>query len=218
MERTAVPQPINEHYRPDAKAWKCTCPSFAINRFLICKHLVQLVHPVPVTFFWEVSRRRTAPYWQHPTLRVIHDEDDDDSDNEGGSGETEEAAEVGGCVPDEENHTEDAEEDEDSDSEVENEGDVSDGDDRRQTLEEEMGEIRDEIADFLRGLEFQTQFCDHRFLQALKNEGASFLKLVRGALQKEKRLQGTRGQNATTWNPSSTNRIMFYRPQTDQDT
>ncbi|KAI9090301.1 hypothetical protein DFS34DRAFT_708327 [Phlyctochytrium arcticum] len=218
LETAAVPQPVNDKYRSDAKEWKCTCPSFAINRFLICKHLVQQVHRVPVVFFWEVKRRRTAPYWQHPSLGVIHDGDEDDNDDEDASSDLGEVAEIGGCVPgapdlvDGEEHDEVSEfQEEDDDQEEDDEQEEGAGDDELQTFEEEMAEIRSVVSEFARGLEFQVQFRDHRFLHALKREGSCFLRMARGALKKESRLRGTRGQNATTWESSSTNGVMFYR-------
>jgi hypothetical protein len=60
--------PLNEKYRPDAHRWVCTCPCFAISRFLICKHLVQAVQPVPPVFFLEAKRNRTTPFWVHHSL------------------------------------------------------------------------------------------------------------------------------------------------------
>ncbi|KAI9104887.1 hypothetical protein DFS34DRAFT_573088, partial [Phlyctochytrium arcticum] len=198
LETTAVPQPTNDKYQPDAHLWKCTCPSFVINRFLICKHLVQRVHRVPVVFFWEVKRRRTAPYWQHPSLRVIYDDvDDDDNDEENGEGlsDVRDAADEGGCIPDAEDHADDEDDDQDDDEESDS------------AQEEEMTEICRIVSEFARGLEYHVQFRDHRMLSALKREGASFLRMARGALKKE----STRGRNATTWDSTATNGVMFYR-------
>jgi hypothetical protein len=55
-------------YAPNPRTWTCSCPAFLISRFLICKHLIQLCHPVPATFFHEVKRNRTLPFWSHATL------------------------------------------------------------------------------------------------------------------------------------------------------
>ncbi|KAI9104550.1 hypothetical protein DFS34DRAFT_575813 [Phlyctochytrium arcticum] len=180
---------------------------------------------VPVVFFWEVKRQRTAPYWKHPSLRVIHDDeedsdDDDDDDDEGGPGDVEGVAEAGGCALDAEDPA-DGEDDDEETSDWEQE-ELEDGDpnDCHQTFEEEMTEICKVLSEFGRGLEFQVQFRDYRMLQALKREGATFLRMARGALQKENRLRGTRGRNATTWELSS-NGVMFYRarpPVIDENT
>ena len=54
-KKTAITLPLNEKYRPDPLRWVCTCPQFVVDRFLICKHLVQSVHPVHPVFFLEVK-------------------------------------------------------------------------------------------------------------------------------------------------------------------
>jgi hypothetical protein len=43
---------LHDKYRPDPQRWVCTCPRFVVSRFLICKHLVQSVHPVNPKFFF----------------------------------------------------------------------------------------------------------------------------------------------------------------------
>jgi hypothetical protein len=53
----------------------CTCPSLPISRFLLCKHVVQGVAPVPPVFFLEVKRQRTAPFWVHPSLHPLTDDE-----------------------------------------------------------------------------------------------------------------------------------------------
>jgi hypothetical protein len=53
----------------------CTCPSLPISRFLLCKHVVQGVTPVPPVFFLEVKRQRTAPFWVHPSLHPLTDDE-----------------------------------------------------------------------------------------------------------------------------------------------
>ena len=55
LEKKPIMMPINDGYRPDAKKMVCTCPYLATSRFLICKHLVQSVHPVPPIFFLEAK-------------------------------------------------------------------------------------------------------------------------------------------------------------------
>lgn len=49
--------------------WVCTCPYFVTSRFLVCKHLVQSVGPVPAIFYLQVKRNRTTPFWLHPILQ-----------------------------------------------------------------------------------------------------------------------------------------------------
>ena len=60
--------PVNDKYRPDPVQWVCTCPSFMLSHFLICKHLVQAVQPMPSIFFLQVKRNHTVPFWEHLAL------------------------------------------------------------------------------------------------------------------------------------------------------
>lgn len=60
-----------EKYNPKPLLWVCSCPAFSQSRFLICKHLVQLHHPVPPRFFKEVSRNRSTPFWKHAGLQTL---------------------------------------------------------------------------------------------------------------------------------------------------
>ncbi|KAJ7071833.1 hypothetical protein B0H15DRAFT_735590, partial [Mycena belliarum] len=77
---------------------------------------------------------------------------------------------------------------------------------------EAMDENIDIILEFAKGLQFQRQFRDQRMLrvQALEREGASFLRLAKACLAKEKRLQSTKGTRPSTWD-RSTGSAMFYR-------
>ena len=68
LENRDISTRVTDIYRPDVVKWVCTCPAYRISRFLICKHLVQLVKHVPTQFFRQVQRNRTTPFWQHPTL------------------------------------------------------------------------------------------------------------------------------------------------------
>ncbi|KAG2030589.1 hypothetical protein BDR03DRAFT_936615 [Suillus americanus] len=65
---TPIMIPLNPKYRPDPHCWVCTCPNFVKTWFLICKHLIQSVHPVVPTFFLEVQWNHTIPFWTHPLL------------------------------------------------------------------------------------------------------------------------------------------------------
>ncbi|KAJ7782228.1 hypothetical protein DFH07DRAFT_764395 [Mycena maculata] len=65
-QNTPTSLPLNPKYRPDPYRWVCTCPYFFKSRFLLCKHLVQAVHPVDPVFFHKVERSRTLPSWSHP--------------------------------------------------------------------------------------------------------------------------------------------------------
>ncbi|EGO02074.1 hypothetical protein SERLA73DRAFT_120715 [Serpula lacrymans var. lacrymans S7.3] len=57
---TPITMLLNNKYRPNTLTWVCTCPHFSTSQFLLCKHLVQDVHPV--------KRNQTTPFWKHPAL------------------------------------------------------------------------------------------------------------------------------------------------------
>ncbi|KAJ6578624.1 hypothetical protein B0H10DRAFT_2236088 [Mycena sp. CBHHK59/15] len=69
LESTPITIPMNPAYKMDTKKMLCTCPSLPTSRFLLCKHVVQGVEPVPPVFFLEVKRRRTAPFWSSGNVR-----------------------------------------------------------------------------------------------------------------------------------------------------
>ncbi|KAF8495679.1 hypothetical protein F5888DRAFT_533135 [Russula emetica] len=100
LEAREITMPINDAYGPDTKNWICTCPFFVTSRFLICKHLVQRIHrPHPPTFFLQVKRYRSSPFWRHNSLKILDESgvsgeragvaeaeggDDDDGRSDGG--------------------------------------------------------------------------------------------------------------------------------------
>ena len=94
--------------------------------------------------------------------------DDDDEDGEGDGGD-----------------------DEDGDDGEEEENITYDHDGR--TFEEVMEADINLILEFAKGLKYQVQFQDQRMLNTLKCEGASFLRLVRVCMEKEKANNSTRG-------------------------
>ena len=73
---TPITMPINNAWRPNAKRFVCTCPRFVVSRFLLCKHVVQLFHPVNPRFFLEVTRNRTLPFWSHHSLKPLIEDTD----------------------------------------------------------------------------------------------------------------------------------------------
>ena len=195
--------PLNDAYKPDAKRWVCTCPSFSINRFLLCKHLVQSVQAVPPVFFLEVTRQRTTPFWKHAALKLLDSNTSESTTNgndegiqrveEGDENEPEEGSEGVG----------DDDDDDDDDEWAEMPLEVE-----RQTFEESFNQKIVTMGEFLEGLKYQVQFRDHRMLKALEREGRSFLRLAEACLTKEK----SRGPAPTTWG-KSTSMAMFYRPR-----
>lgn len=105
---------------------------------------------------------------------------------------------------DEEGGANSEEDDLDIDDVVEARGDGS-------TYGEAINADIDLIAEFVKGLRHQVQFHDQRMLSALEREGAGFLQLGRACMEKEKRLQSTRGgETPSTWEKSTIS-AMFYR-------
>ena len=66
-----ITMPLNEKYQPNVRNFICTCLHFVVSRFLLCKHLVQLFHPVNPRFFLEVTWNQTLPFWSHPALKPL---------------------------------------------------------------------------------------------------------------------------------------------------
>lgn len=192
LERAAITLPVNPAYKTDVKKGLCTCPSLPTSRFLICKHVVQGVERVPPVFFLEVQRHRTAPFWVHPCLQPLSD------DNQNGVPDDTASDNVPDATPDS---------DDDDDDLV----DTGKPEEDQLTFLEAMDENIDTILEFAQGLKFQRQFRDQRMLRALEREGASFLRLAKACLAKETRLRSTRGgATPSTWD-RSTSSAMFYR-------
>ncbi|KAH9038201.1 hypothetical protein EDB85DRAFT_2072801 [Lactarius pseudohatsudake] len=207
-EETPITMPMNKKYRPDVKRFVCTCPQFVISRFLICKHLVQLFHPVNPVFFLEVTRNWTVPFWSHPTLKpLVNSEDNIDS-------ELDDRAATG----DDMLNTAGIELDDSGESDNNQLVDIWEGreDGERKTYEEEMQGNISLIWDFCDALEYQVQFQDPRFLRTLEKEGARFFRLARNCLSREKRLNSSRAASPATWERSTTNALFFRsRPRCD---
>jgi hypothetical protein len=66
------------------------------------------------------------------------------------------------------------------------------------------------IREFYKGLECQMQFGDQHMLDTLECEGASFLRLARGCLGRERRVNSMRGPALTIWEKEASN-AMCYR-------
>ncbi|KAF8528353.1 hypothetical protein BU17DRAFT_80641 [Hysterangium stoloniferum] len=198
--KAPITLPLNDAYRPDVKKWVCTCPALIVNRFLLCKHLVQAVQPVPPLSFLEVKHQWTAPVWKHHSLKP-HNED------------------IGSVIaqiegPEDDGSESDPELDEDDDEDkVELQAALREG----LTYEEAMNENITKIGEFLKGLQYQVQFRDHRMLQVLEQEGRSFLRLADACLNKERRMQSTRGESPTTWEQQTSAAIFYHSRPTRSD-
>ncbi|KAF7366599.1 SWIM-type domain-containing protein [Mycena sanguinolenta] len=201
LEKTPITIPVNPAYKTDTKKMLCTCPSLAPSRFLLCKHTVQGMKPVPPVFFLEVKRQRTAPFWVHPSLQPLSD-DAGAGANSGGVEEQQVENPLNDAMDSDEGDDGDDEEDDDL-------IDTQFGADQL-TFLEAMDEKIEIVSEFLKGLKYQRQFRDQRMLQTLEREGASFFRLANACLTKEKRLASTRGEAPSTWDPSASS-AMFYR-------
>ncbi|KAF7300749.1 SWIM-type domain-containing protein [Mycena kentingensis (nom. inval.)] len=199
LRDVAMQARVDHVYRPNVDDWVCSCPAFKISRFLICKHLVQLVRHVPTRFFREAQRNRTTPFWKHRHLIPLAaegaaDEDDDDR-----------WAPAGEYLP--------------RDLEVPDDEDrpVFDGDDEEEQWQADAAEfdatLDRRIAELERAtamLRHQRQFKDPRFLAALERNGAAFFRFTGACAEKEDRARNNRGQPVRTWEDGD---AMFYRPR-----
>lgn len=204
---TPITMPMNAKYRPNVGKWVCTCPHFVKSRFLVCKHLVQDVHIVSPVFFLEVQRNQTLPFWSHPSLVPLRDSLPPDSTVQqtlqysvrGGEDAHENPTGVEGNIFDRENE------------EAEDEFvDTAAGRMDTRTFQERFEAHIKNLRDFCDGLQYQIQFNDHRMLNAVEREGASFIRLMENCLGREKRENSSRQRSPTTWERETSN-AMFYR-------
>jgi len=196
LEKTPITLPLNDAYKPEVAKWICTCPSFVVSRFLLCKHLVQGMRRVPPIFFLEAERHRQPPFWRHGMLKALDANGVEPPEMAGGGGEDE---------GDEEIYN-----DEDDEDEGDDEGAIETHQHDGRTFEEAMSSNLNLISNFVTGLRYQVQFRDQRMLNVLEREGASFLRLAKACMEKERRMNTTRGPTVATWE-RSTSSAMFYR-------
>ncbi|KAJ7479127.1 hypothetical protein FB451DRAFT_1450936 [Mycena latifolia] len=188
-------------YNTQPDKWLCTCPELPKNRFLICKHLVQGMHPVSPVFFLEVKRNRTSPFWSHPSLIPLN------SSNPLVAAPV--PPRVVPTIP-ESAPSDDAQptataEDQDVDDMIDIAAGIA-----HETFTEAMTNHIRTLREFAEGLQYQIQFQDRRILDSLEREGAGFLRLARNCLDRECRANSSRSKTPTTWESSTAN-TMFYR-------
>ena len=170
---------VNNKYRPNPVQWVCTLLSFMCSHFLICKHLVQAIQPMPPIFFLQVTRNCTVPFWKHSTCIPLNSIPNNTTTTQ---------------IPSEYKHHE-AEDSEKSDKEGSNDKDDEGEDDVVDTMarndvnnggtfwEHFNGNITT-IQEFCKWLEYQIQFGDQWMLEPLECEGASFLGMAKGCLER----------------------------------
>jgi hypothetical protein len=177
------------------------------SQFLVCKHLVQSIPPVPPTFFLEVKHNRTTPFWLHHVLQPDSQPTPPVSPSPEGFG-----------LAKENNGNEFEGYDDDNDD-----GDV---------IDTQLGTFRDCVTfherflrkintyhDFLDGLEYLLQFEDERMLETVEREGAGFWQLAQTCLSRERRMNTSRGSSPVMWDRETLN-AMFYctrPPRCDRD-
>ncbi|KAF8527019.1 hypothetical protein BU17DRAFT_82557 [Hysterangium stoloniferum] len=146
----------------------------------------------------KVKHQQMAPVWKHHSLKP-HNEDTSLVGEDTGSA----IAQIEG--PEDDGSESDPELDEDdNEDEVELQAALQE----RLTYEEAMNENITKIGEFLKGLQYQVQFSDHRMLQVLE-QGGSFLRLADACLNKERQMQSTRGKSPMMWE-QQTSAAMFY--------
>ncbi len=61
-------------YETNITEWTCNCGAQKYHPHHLCKHLVQAVQdPLPIKFWRDVYRRRTAPLYRHPDIKAKDD-------------------------------------------------------------------------------------------------------------------------------------------------
>ncbi|KZS92320.1 hypothetical protein SISNIDRAFT_466734 [Sistotremastrum niveocremeum HHB9708] len=201
-EKTQIANPDDTAYAPNPYKWVCTCRFFVKSRFMTCKHLIQLVEPVPPIFFLEVSRRRTTPFWQHPSLISLYEEP------EGGRVQLV-LAEIGAAddgVDGEDGEGEERGDDEDDELLNEEMSGVFD----RTTFLEDMTHAADLCDWFSHALRYQIQYQDRRFLAHVQRYGRAFFQFASDCQDLERRTNSTRTANLNTWEAGSVH-TMFFR-------
>ena len=205
LTNAAIKTPVNDKYRPDPVWWVCTCLLFVCSCFLIWKHLVQAIQPMPPIFFLQVKRNCTVLFWEHPTLIPLDTIPSNTTTTQIPSQNEDHKADYSEKSDEEGGNDED-------DEGVDNVVDTmarKDIDDSHTFCEHFEGDIAT-IWEFCKGLEYQIQFSDQWMLETLEHEGVSFLQLVRGCLGREKCMNSMRGPAPTTWEKGTGN-MTFYR-------
>ncbi|KAJ8077382.1 hypothetical protein PM082_001812 [Marasmius tenuissimus] len=77
----------NGRYYTSLEKWVCSCPSYLISRFLLCKHLVRKALekgiPTPLAFFQNLQRNHYPPFYILPGINTsIESLPSDDEDEE----------------------------------------------------------------------------------------------------------------------------------------
>ena len=199
---TALSDPDDTPYNTDPTLWVCGCKSFVLSRFLLCKHLVQSVEAVPATFFQEVSRSRTTPFWRHPDLKPRADA-------------VPVRPSIQPTLAPEASRAATTPPADDDDDDSDDDDDTAPALGSRQPFHERMGVIIDTLSSFTDGLRFQVQFADIRFLRDVEREGARLMRLAIDCLELERTTNRTDTPRPNMWQGRNSN-TMYYRTRPAQ--
>jgi hypothetical protein len=202
-------------YNPLPYRWVCTCPAFVTSRFLVCKHLVQLVHRVSPRFFQQVSRERSCPIWRHPELIPLAPPQPGDLEELVKSSVTE------GTGIDSEMDVldvdvlDDATSDSslDSDAEVDRPADSEEIDEEEERMKEigqKMHDMALQLQDLASVIEYNAQYTDRRALQVFTQKTKATLSLMKNIQKKEKLVRSHTAPNPPTFAPAFAE-LMFVR-------
>ena len=64
---------IKNAYMTNAQNWVCSYPYFLTNRFMICKHLIQLKGIVDPKFFYQIHRNHNYPFIQEGIQEISYE-------------------------------------------------------------------------------------------------------------------------------------------------
>lgn len=187
-------------YDPNPYDWVCGCPAFRSSRFLICKHLIDLCHPVSSRFFLEVTRNRTTPFWSHPSLQPLIPCDVSPTQlTQSAINElTDALADTNIDI------------DDDSDSDLD--FDDSLPEERAKGFEERINKTANILEKFAKLYRYQIQFGELRFEREAEKQLARAVGFMEDCLDVERLENSLTGEKPTTWGRKSTTMFLFTRP------
>ncbi|KIM22676.1 hypothetical protein M408DRAFT_78720 [Serendipita vermifera MAFF 305830] len=210
------PEGVVHAYNPLPYRWVCGCRAFVKSRFLICKHLVQMVHRVPTKFFRQVSRERSFPIWRHPDLRPLAPPCPQDLQKlvpssigvkADGQGKYEPIAIENGDSEDDPVGDNEAASSHESDSGIDDEvEDDEEGTDKHiEKRKQEMKTLATHLRDLASAIDYNATYADPRALNLFTRKTKPTIDFIKKIRQKEKTIHST-----TTPKPS-----VFTGPNSD---
>lgn len=214
--RTPITNPDDEKYNPLPYRWVCSCPAFAKNRFLVCKHLVQSVHQVPARFFLQVSRERSCPVWRHPDLRPLHPPGPGDLQELTPATAVKFSAGIGdekwvgpsdfGLPGDESEGLENDDDDLTGDGDLED--DDSDDDKEIEEITKDLKNMALQLRDLADVIDHNAQYADPRTLNVFAAKTKGSVALIKKIQKKERHIQSRTTPHLPNFDPAFAD-IMF---------